>query len=325
MLVTMKSKITIGKLVFNNLINNVEVDSGRKCLTQTATIKMPRFNQLVDSSASDYKIKTGDAVKIELGYDNKLFEEFTGYVSEVSPKSPLEIKCEDEMWLLKQSTVTMSWKSITLKNLLAWLVPSVNILQCPEVTLSPFSVSYVTKFKVLQKLKDEYGLDVYFRKGKLFVGLAYTETGLNKVVYNFQKNVPKEEVDKNLFFRKKDDAKLRVKAISILPDNKRIETEVGDKDGDQTTLTFYNIKTKDELRKQATELINKQKFDGYRGSIKCFGVPYATFGMVARFIDERYKERQGDYFIDQVKVSYGSDGYRREIFPGRKANSAIIQ
>jgi hypothetical protein len=325
MVVRMSSEIRIGKLIFRNLVHSVEIDTSFKCLTQTATIRLPRMPKLIDPSQSEYNIQTGDPVVIKLGYDDRLTEEYTGYVSEVSPKTPLEIKCEDEMYNLKRTTVTKGWPSVTLKEVLTWLVADAVIVQCPDVVLTPFRFSYISKAKVLQKLKEEYNLTIYFRGKKLFCGFAYTEGNLGKVTYHFQSNVPKEEIDKNLIFRRKEDVKLFVKAISILRNNKRIETEVGDKDGDQTTLTFNNIQTKEELRKQATELINKLKFDGYQGSIVCLGRPYATHGMIAVFKDDRYPEREGEYFIDQIKVKYDSSGFRREIFPGRKASAPIIQ
>src|SRR5689334_10395974 len=103
-MVKMNSRILIGSLVFTNQVNRVVIEESWKNITQTATIKLPRFEKLVGDS--NYKIKVGDRVVIQLGYDDVLLTEFEGYVSSRSFNSPLEFMCEDEMWKQKQRTVT---------------------------------------------------------------------------------------------------------------------------------------------------------------------------------------------------------------------------
>ena len=311
--VYMSCYIEIGKYIFRN-VNSVRIESSWKELTSRATIKLPNIKRLLEKD-----IKNGDEVLIRLGYNGELKDEFVGYVASVSPKIPLEIMCEDEMWKLKQKTVSHSWRSVKLKDVLKTLVPDATI-ECPDVTLSPFRLDKVTVAMALEKLKDEYMLVVYFRNKKLFVGLAYNEKSLGEVNYHFQKNA----MMSSLVFKKKEDIKIKVKAISIMPDNTRIEYEAGDPDGGQHTVHFYNH-TKAELQALVKEKINRMKFDGYRGSFKAFGIPLPQHGMVANMMDDRYPERAGSFFIDGVTTDYGADGFRREVELGRSANSTLIE
>jgi hypothetical protein len=319
MKVKMNSKVLIGSLVFTNQVNSVVIDQSWKNVTQTATVKLPRYQKLVGDS--NYLIKVGDRVVIQLGYDNILQTEFEGYVSSRGFDSPLEFMCEDEMWKQKQRTVTKGWPSITLKALLKYLIPDADITNVQNITLSPFKLDHVNVAKALEKLKDDFGIVAYYRGKQLFCGLAYTEGQLGKARYHFQKNIPLNEC--KLEYKESSDVKIKVRAISLLPNNKKIEIELGDTgDGaNETTLHFYNL-TKDELRKQAQIKIDKLKYTGYRGTLKAFGMPKVTHGMDAELMNEKYPERGGLYHIDGVKTTYDENGFRREIELGPRLDVA---
>lgn len=311
----MSSYIEIGNLVFRNKVNAVEIVSAWSEITRTATIKFPRFKKLMDPQITNYKIKPGDPVLIRLGYNDQLQTEFEGYVSEILPQTPIVIKCEDEMWKLKQQTVSISWASITLKAALEYLSPGANVSTAYDITLQPFRLNQVTKAKALQKLKEDYNLVIYFRNKQLFAGLAYNESGMPEVNYHFQKNAKPE----NLVFRTKDQVKLKVKAVSILPNNERITVEVGDDDGDQRTLTFYNIESQQELERQANDKMELLKYDGFTGTFNAKGLPRVDHGYTANISDDRYQERNKRCFIDKVITTYDSDGFNRVITPGKTA------
>lgn len=317
MYVAMNSRISIGSLVFNNQVKSASGESSWADLTATATIELPRYSQLL--SDARYKIKVGDEVKIELGYDGNYQKEFEGYVSEISPRSVIEIKCEDEMWKFKQSTISKSWKSITLKKLLLELFPGVQLTHIPDVNLSPFRLVKVSPYKALEQLKETYGLVAYFRDKKLFCGLALTETFNETINFSFQNNIPKGQSEQNLIFKTEGDAKIKVKAISTLPSNKKVEVTVGDEEGEEHTLHFYNIKSKDALKSIATSKIGLFRYTGYRGSFDSIGLPLSRHSQIAHLIDSRYPEREGKFFIDRVRFEYGSSGYRRTNTIGKKA------
>lgn len=309
-MVWMSSYITIGEYVFRH-VNSISIQSDMNNITDTCTIKLPNVKGMLEK-----KIKPGQFVTVSLGYDDNLIQEFTGYVSTISPKIPLEIICEDQMWLLKQKTVLKEWDSIKLKDVLKYLVPDAKI-ECPDITLAPLRLGKtapVSIAKALQELKDEYGLVVYFRNGKLFCGLAYTED-LGSVSYHFQKNA----IMGDLTFKTKEDFKLKVHAVSMMPDNSKIEVELGDEEGEVHTLHFYNL-SKEELTTRAKTEMEDLRYDGYRGSFIGKGVPVPKHGMIASIKDEKYPERAGRYFIDAVNTDYNSsDGIKRVITLGKKA------
>jgi hypothetical protein len=313
--ITITNPDTNQALVFD-YVTEVEIKSSWKNLTDTATIRLPRKLKLNNELIQDV-IKKGHIVTIQLGYAPDLVTEFTGYVSGIKATVPVEIMCEDEMWKWKQTTITKSWTSVTLKELVSYLCAQVGF-KGPQVVLDAnlggFIIDGASAAKVLKEVKSTYGLISYFRNGSLHVGFAYP-TEYATVNYHFQKNV----IDNDLEYLTKDDAKIKVKAISIAPDNVKTEVELGDEDGEQRTLHFYNLDAV-ELKARATAELGKLKVDGYRGSIISFGLPVAKHGDVADVKDELYPERAGKYFIDEANLVFGVGGFRREIQIGVKAS-----
>jgi len=255
------SNITIGTKSFN-YVNRLNVSSSWKQFTDTANIVIPnRFlkNGETIVAGSDNVFKRGDKVKIEIGYfdqdaENKgLKTVFTGYVSRIKSGSPFEIGCEDEMFLLKQKTFTKSWKSVSLNELIADLVTDIPF-ECVSAELGQFKITRVNVVQVLDELKKTYGLTSFIRGGKLFVGVPYSGAGVEHE-FDFQKNI----ISSNLDFQRDDDVKIKVTAISMLPDNSKITVETGDSDGDNRTLTFYNL-SKSELKNAADREIEKLKY-----------------------------------------------------------------
>ena len=311
----MSSYIQIGDHGFKR-INSFKVKSSRKTLTDTAVIKIANVSSLLNDA--NKKIKVGDIVTITGGYNGNNNIEFEGYVSEIKPSSPLEIMCEDEMWKLKQQTITKSWESVKLVDVLKFIVPDVNTVECPDMTLSPFRLVKVTKAKALEAIKEAYGIDIYFRSKKLFAGLAYTEKDPKTVKYHFQKNIPSRRLQNGLIYKKKGDIKIKVEAISLLPDNTKIVKTVGDEDGETHTLHFYNL-TEAELKQQAESKIDLMKYDGYRGNLIAFGLPFVQHGDKAKIIDINHPDQDGSFLIDSVETEYSDSGIRRFVYPGKVA------
>lgn len=309
----MCSHIIIGDYAFA-YVSRVTVDSSWKNMGDTCTIELPNAEGRLDKY-----IKPGMPVEVQLGYDDALRTEFTGYVVRVAPGTPLRIECMDEMWQLKQDTISKSWKTVTLAEVLKFIAPDALLDSVPSMVLAPFRLDKVTRAEALSTIKEMYGLAVYFRGPQLFVGLPYTERGLAKRVYHFQKNA----LVGGLAYRRKDDVKVTVKAISIMPDNSRIELELGDKSGEQHTLHFYNL-DKVALKQQGEEKLSRLKFDGYSGAFDAFGDPNIEHTAIVQVQDDKYADRAGDYFADAVRTSYGADGYRRNITLGPVAGNASI-
>ncbi|MFK5855373.1 MAG: hypothetical protein QM503_04515 [Bacteroidota bacterium] len=311
----LQCKIYIGKYVFNH-VNQVKIDSGRSTIVDTAIIRLPqKYN---GKYLAEY-INVGDEVEIRLGYHPDMKLEFKGYVSEIKPNIPVEIICQDGMYKLKQIKPKAINHTGTLKRLLEILIPGSNI-EVPNVKLVDFAVDGKGSVAfALQKIKKAYGLDVYFRDSILFVGLPLSDSkaiNVGKVVYSLHKNV----INPQLNYRKVEDIKLKIKAISILPDNTKLTITTGDEDGALRTLHFYNLTTTAELQVQAEETLKHLKYTGFEGSLLAFGAPYCIHGQVAVIEDPRFNFRKGNHFITRTVTTFGTGGFRRRIFLGRKAS-----
>ncbi len=312
----LSSYITIGNLKFR-WINDIQIKSSWKELTDTCVIKIPRNIRLKNIKIQDV-IKRGDAVNVWVGYNDELQLVFKGYVTGIKPSLPIEISCQDEMWNLKKGAINVSLKNAKLIDVLK-LVYSGSI-DAYDAEIGSFRISKATPAQILEKLKDEYGLHSFFildtaGNPVLVCGKIYTRTNAT-VKYHFNKNV----IDSgSLEFKAKEDIKLKVNAISIMPNNQKIEVELGDADGEERTLHFYDLSA-EELKNTATREIDRLKYDGYRGTLTAFGLPLAKHGDIADLQDGEYQGRGGQFFIDGVNITFGFSGYRREIQLGPKAN-----
>ena len=72
------------------------------------------------------------------------------------------------------------------------------------------------------------------------------------------------------------------------------------------------------LKAIAEEELKKWSYTGYEGSLTSWLIPYATYGMSARLVDETYPEREGTYFIERVRTMFSERGGRREVYLGQK-------
>jgi hypothetical protein len=311
------SHIEVGSFVFT-YVNGVSIDSSWKNMTDKATIKLPRNLKLQYKNLRDI-ITPGMEVLVKLGYNNELNEEFKGYVSAVKPTFPMEIDCEDEFYKLKRMPVApKSWKSIELSDLLEYMCPEVkrNII---GADLGAFRIDKETNTvaKVLEAIKQSYGLYSFFRNGELTIGLQYDPASQKEAIFHFQKNI----ISHQLEFKRKEDVKIKVKAVSHLFNNKKIEVEIGDKDEDASTQSMdYTNLTKEQLTIQANKDLDSLKYDGYRGSFTAFGIPVVNHGDIADLRDDEYPEKNGKFSIQSVKKTFDTNGFRREIELDKKAS-----
>ena len=189
----------------------------------------------------------GDKVSIEAGYKyyNKTGREvldteimFTGYISKVNSKIPIELELEDSMWLLKQTpapTKTFTAND-TLEDILQLLIDAVNkthgtsftVLAITQTTFGEFQIGGETVAQVLQRMQKQYGFEFYFRGDQLRGGiLIYIESEAQEQQFAFQQNI----ISDNLEYRRKDDIVLSVIAHNTITE----ETGKVCKDGTKKT------------------------------------------------------------------------------------------
>ena len=316
-------EIQIGKYVFRN-IHEVEITKSVEELGDTAVIKLPTRFKIKANGEQKYTeetIKVGDLVVIKLGYENKYWgEEFRGYVKKINPKTPLEIHCEDAIWLLRRKNITKSWETTTLKEIVNEVIKNTPVkmsrfMMNQDMKLDKWIIRNANGAQVLESLKKDLLQSVFIDdEGKLYVGLQQLTNIGQKVIYDLNYNL----VENNLEFKTKDERKIKVKYTYIGKDNKRKDVEVGDSDGEQRTYHTSVISDEKELVKMAQAEIEKLKYDGFDGDVVSFLIPYATRGMKAVLIDKEHPNREGSYFIKKVTVTYSLNGARRKVELGTK-------
>lgn len=297
--------------------HSVEIVSTWKSLSDRCTIELPTRGVLKSEAARertairlDNYFKTGMKIVVELGYNEKFVTEFTGYIAEIKTGIKITLECEDESYKLKrEGNISKSYKKTTLKALLKDLLPEIKTIDLPEISIENFLIQRATKAFVLQELTDKYGLAIYFRKGVLYAGLPFADRIVNGTKYEIFRNV----IEEDLKYLKTEDVRLKVRAVSRLPNNKKIEVEVGDADGEERTLHYYNVDSEASLRKIAEADLKRYKYEGYRGTITTFGIPYVQHGETVEIFDPRYTERRGLYLVDKVTTNYSTSGFRREL------------
>lgn len=325
----LRSQVTITGAqtwVFDALSNcTIVEDTGS--LTDTCVIELPKkitWQQKTTSkqNPNQIPIKRGDKITVKLGYtppgvapaDSDLKTRFVGYIRRVDAKAPVKIECEDGMFLLKvRATQQRGFPRVSLKELISFLLEGTGIkyqLIDDDIDLGKYRITRPTIAQELNELKRERGLRAYFRhinnESILYVGYDYAFDSKKKESFIHTKNIINEELE----FRRAEDIKLKVKATSVDRQNRRIEVEIGDNDGEQIDV-FTNNVNYDALKIFAEKAWERYKYTGYQGSINTFGEPAVHKCDVAHL--EISDGNQGDYLIKKVEVSFGTSGYRQKI------------
>lgn len=319
----LKCDIKIGNYTFTQ-VSEVEINNSWRELISTCRIALPSLKSQVAKA-----INPGDAVSVTLGYEGVYSGvEFTGYVSRTYPGFPFVVECEDFIYLFKKTNINKDWpQGINLKDLIAYIVAQVKAKyttanfsvsgQLPDITFDKFRIANGNAAFALQKLKEEYGLVSFFQRNVFFCGLANQLNVGEAVKYALNWNV----IESRLEFRTPDQVRIRAKVIGISKKNEKVETKIGDDDGEQRTIYIYNITNEAQLKSRAQDELDRMKFDGYEGSFLTFGVPYAEPLMVAELQDPQYSDaRSGRFLIDTVTTTFGQRGFRRIIEPGRRVS-----
>lgn len=307
--------IRIGSLTFD-FVHQVTVQSTWMELTQTAMIILPAALK-VDKNKLKDAIPKGSEVIVQVGYQSTgLTQIFKGFVARVHPKTPIEIECEDLMWKLKQIQVLENAKNETFQSYLSKVLPYK--VDCFDMSLPKFVVNKLTGAQLCDGLKKDYGFPIFVRNDKILVGKQYDPENAKRhkfIIDNVSNTNVKSQA---LEYTSKDDIKLKVTAISNLSNGKKIEVTIGDADGEERTLNFFDLQ-KPELETIATKEMERLRYDGFRGDFTAFGAPIVFHGDIAELINEQESDKSGSYWIDGVSYGYGVNGFEQVIKLGPKA------
>jgi len=300
-----------------DLVHSVEIESSWRKLTDTAKITLPRKVRVLDGDIND-AVRRGSSVRIWLGYDGNLRLEYVGYVARVDARVPFTVECEDEMWKLKQSTFSRTYRNASIRGIteLVW-EGRTNVV---DFEIGEYRIDRATGAAVLDDLQKNYNVHSYFTYDNEPVlnvslgGYDFAKKG-RRHAYNLMANV----VANDLVYRRKEENKVRVVATSTGKGGVVVRTETGDPDGEEVKLEKRNMALPELERLAQAELLRLQ-YDGYKGTLTGFGEPCAEHNDIAVVTDPEWPERQGAYMVDGVKKTFGTSGYRRQLALGAKLN-----
>nr|DAJ16303.1 MAG TPA: tail protein [CrAss-like virus sp. cth6i5]DAQ79332.1 MAG TPA: tail protein [Caudoviricetes sp.] len=311
---TAKIEITGSKSWRLDKVTEVEITRDTEKLTDECRLTLPK--KIKWDGAAEIPVQRGDAVKVWLGYDDDLQLAFVGYVRDVGFKTPVVIICEDEMFRLKQTpTQKKAYKSVSIETLLKEQGISYNIKVMGEQSLGQYRVTADTVAALLGHL-HENGIRSFFRYEEgapvLYCGVLFERESRPSQVFATGVNIIS---DQSLEQQKAENMRLHVKAVSLMPNNKKIRVEVGDADGERRTLHTYN-KTESELRAWAEQEIKRLKRDGLTGSFTTFG--YRLVDKLDAIGIKIDGEKKGVYQVKKNVIKYGTGGFRQEITLGQR-------
>lgn len=293
-------------------VTAVEITRDTEKLTDECRITLPK--KVKWDGEPDIPVRRGDMVSVSLGYDGELQAAFSGYVRDVGFKTPIVLVCEDEMFKLKQQPAQKkAYRNVDLETLLKDQGIGCEIRVFGEQRLGQYRVTADTVASLLGKLQQQ-GIRSFFctEDGQpvLYCGVLFERETSPSQVFATGLNIID---DQSLEQQQADTMRLRVKAVSLMPDNKKVKVEVGDADGELRVLHTYN-KTESELKAWAEQEVKRLKRDGLTGSFKTFGYRLVDkLDVIGMKIDG---EKKGCYQVKKNVIKYDTGGFRQEITLG---------
>ncbi|CAM1365900.1 hypothetical protein [Tenacibaculum xiamenense] len=266
--VTKKGKRTQNQISID-FVNSLEIESSWREFTDTASITLPR---LIDPDIKDWEsqdksfrqhlnlwAKYHPHIEIYLGYQGRRNLAFKGIIRDVKGGVPVTLICEDDMYHFKTKMISYSNKNASLKSIVESFGSITNAkgetigIDCKEgINLGTFITEKpMTPVKVLEKLKDDYGIYSFIRYDKehyshLVIGKEYevnhgstiedikTKFGGNFIFYN---NI----IEDDLIYKYEEDINVKVSYVAKGADeNDQVKVTYPD-DDQKTRIDFSGI------------------------------------------------------------------------------------
>ena len=316
----MNWKISVGNYNLK-MIESVNIKRSVESLADTAKITLPAtvFNKALNI---DEKIKRGDTVNIELGYDDNLIPEFEGYVESISTDGgSLVLNCEDGIFLYRVSVPNKEFANVKVKNILNYVNTEVGkkqnkkfSLQCDyDFSYDKFVIKNANGYDVLKKIQEEAMPNIYLKDDVLHIHPQYSEI-FGEIKYDFSKNIDADGTD--LKYKKKENRRVKVTIEYTGIDGKTKKYEFGDMGGESVTRKTSTSDQK-SIKLLAKQEYESKSYDGYEGSFQGWLIPYCDAGFKATIIDTDYEYKSGTYYVTEVETTFSEQGGVRKITLGK--------
>ena len=298
------------------LLEGVEITRSVEQLSDTATITLPGsvFNKALDI---EDKIKRGNTVKIELGYNDDLVTEFEGFIESIETNDgSITIKCEDAIYKLRQPVSDKEFTNPDVSVILNYVLAQIGgyTLSCDyQFKYDKFTILSNTAYKVVKQIQEETKANVYLKGNVLHVHGQYKEI-FGTAEYSFQQNIESSELE----YRNADDRKTEVVVEGKSKDGKVIRETAGQKGGDTITIKIDGVSDPASLKIMAEEQLKVKSYTGYSGSFTGWLIPYCDAGYKVTISDDEYEFKDGTYYVLEVVTNFSKSGGSRQIKIGSK-------
>ena len=314
----MTYRIRIGNCLVRT-IESVRISRSVETLADTASVTIPsmRFNKMLDITG---RIRTGDAVEIQLGYNGDLHTEFQGWLKAIrDDNGKYVLECEDNLYLWRTPVPDAEKTQITLRDLLSHLCTQVNAargtaytIDCDyRYTYDKFVLFHASAVDVLRKIQEETNANIWFDGTTLHIHPVYSRRGAH-VIYDYAVNIRTAD----LRYVRAEDRNIRVRVEKNNPDGTTETLEYG-KQGGQTVVRRIQGSAAD-LQTAAENEYNLLCYDGYEGNLTGWLIPRCLPGDSAGIRDETQPERKGDYYVIATDLTFDCQGAARKVTVGRR-------
>jgi hypothetical protein len=287
-------------------------------LSATGSFELPLKATYKGSSrkmaiAVDDLIKTGYEIKIEAGYREDVVNEvFAGYVTNVDTSTSVKVTVEDSVFLMRKTPVVINEKDINVADLAKLFVADITGLSVSENTINAKVDAF--KFKgnaagALAKLKDTMKLSCYFDGNELYIGgQQLNPKDTINVIYGI--NILKN----NVKYQYAETNPVQVTVIGKKESGEELKIVKGMQGGSAMTFYKYNVTDEALLEQTAIEELNRYSFDGLKGTLKLFFIPFAQPGGAINYRNDNYKQdNTGTYFIKGVKYTFTTNEALKQV------------
>lgn len=309
--------ITASGTVKFDYVHSLTVQHSVESLTDTCSIVLPRNLNLKDKNIRDI-IQVGDRVKVQLGYVGDNETVFEGYVRRIKPGTPVELTCEDDMYVLKKIKVENEhYPSLMLEDFLKLYLPAGTEMRVGSVNLGEQRFKdEPTLARVLDTFSSNSGINFFYRDRVFYGVMVYSYTSLEGV------NTHKLKLSWNtldgyrLNYLTADDLELTIKAFVILKNNEKIEVSEGT--GEEIrTYHSDSATTKEELTVFAKNLHKHYTEERIEGSLTIFGKPLIKVADRITLLSDRDAEFNNKTFlVKEVKRIFDDNGIKQQITLG---------
>lgn len=318
-------QVTIRGLVVTT-IHSVHISNDSKEIGSFCRIVLPLAVRIQYNDGGNFSYLTeltqnlfssGDAVTVtawyvdEAGHKMPDVQAFSGFIYEFLEGTPMTIECQDNIFLLNQTTINLAYKSTTLRQVLLDTLKGTGItLIEPTLSLTLVNLTFrlMSPAAILEWLKKELGLNISLHGHQLYCNIA--SNTVKQGFYDTKRNVIHSSLQRPAAVY----IKLKVKAWFIMENGKKASLEVGDPQGELREVFFYRIpldlKRYQQLAGEALVKYKQMKFSGY---IETWLYPDVDLFWKVQYLDAHYPERNGNYTVVGMDITIDEHGFHRRL------------